>query len=66
MYMFDIIVIRTVRYYCSEGGIVFSSVHLCVCLSVNSVTRGTLRDIITNFQGIILWLKGWTGLKLAV
>jgi len=46
----------------SEGGIVFSSVRLCVCLFVYlSVCQHdnywTARDIITKFPGIIMWSK---------
>ena len=43
----------------SDGGIVISS----VCLSVHTLTPKPLEISTQNFQGIILWLKGHTGLK---
>jgi len=52
---------------CSKGGIVFSSVRLClyVCLSlsVNTIT-GEPFELSQNFQGIILWSKGRTSSKM--
>ena len=52
----------------------FRSVRLCVCLSVclsvrlsvNTITAEPLEISSRNFQGIILWAKGWTGSKMAI
>jgi len=56
----------------NEGGIVFSSVCLClyvclsVCLSVNTITPDLLEISSGNFQGIILWSKALSSSKLAI
>jgi len=46
-----------------SDGVLFSVVSVClsVCLSVNTVTPAEPLEISSrNFQGIILWSKGWT------
>ena len=53
-----------------EGGIVFSSVRLCVCLlsvclSVNSTAPEPLEISSRNFHGIIPWSKGRTSSTMA-
>ena len=45
----------------SEGDTVFSSVRLCVCLSVNMIIPEPLEMSSRNFHGIILWSKGSAG-----
>ena len=51
----------------TEGCIVFSSVRLCVCLSVclsvNTITPELSEISSRNFQGIIPWSKGQTRSK---
>jgi len=42
----------------------FSGVSVCV--SVNTITPEPLEIPSRNFQGIILWLKGQTRLKMAI
>jgi len=51
-----------------KSDIIFSSVcfvYLSVCLSVSTVTPEPLKISTQNFQGITLWLKGRTSLKMA-
>jgi len=53
-----------------EAGIVFSSVRVCVwmsvCLSVNRITPEPLEISSQNFQAIIIWSKKRTNWNMTI